>query len=223
MKHEQQKEEVTVSDDPKARELLQQAFQNTYRWSKDFKGFSARYTVWDSGQNHIGKVTVKTPQEVEVTLPNETIQEWAKGQIGMMAVHRGPRNFDESDGRHVLTLGEEDKHPLGRLLILHGDGLKSQYRIKEGQITQINRNMGPVRFTINVEDSMKTSGSKNLTTKYTVYYFNPKDNSLKQVESYTDQHAVIDTLYLPGFRRIIMVEEGEVKVRTMLFEDHQLL
>ncbi len=83
--------------------------------------------------------------------------------------------------------------------------------------------MGPVRFTINVEDSLKTTSGKHLTTKYTVYYFNPQDGSIKQVESYSDQHAVVDTLYLPGKRRIILVEGGEVKVKTMAFESHALL
>jgi len=223
MKYEHKKEEVTVPDDPKARELLRRAFENTYRWTKEFKGFSADLTVVDNGKSFSGKVTVQTPQEVNLSLPDEALQTWAQGQIGMMAVHRGPRQFEESDGRYVLTLGEEDPNPLGQLLLIHGDGLKSRYRIKNGQITQINRSMGPVRFTINVEDSLKTPTGKHLTTRYTVYYFNPQDQTLKQVESYTDQHAIIDTLYLPGKRRIIFSDGGEVKVKTMEFEGHGFL
>ena len=223
MQYEKQKEEVNVPDEPEARELLRRAFEKTYRWGKEFKGFSSQLTVMDNGKSYSGSVTVKTLQEIAVSLPNEVIQTWAQGQIGMMAVHRGPRSFEESDGRHVLTLGEEDGYPMGRLLVIHGDGMKSGYRIKDDQITQINRSMGPVRFTINVEDSLTTSSGKKLTTKYSVFYFTAQDSSIKQVESYTDTHAVIDTLYLPGKRRIILVEEGEVRVKTMTFEGHRLL
>jgi len=223
MKYENKKEEIKVSDEPKARELLRQAFENTYRWTKEFKGFSADLTVVDNGKSFSGNVTVQTPQEVNLSLPDEALQTWAQGQIGMMAVHRGPRQFEESDGRYVLTLGGDDHNPLGQLLLIHGDGLKSKYRIRNGQITQINRSMGPVRFTINVEDSLKTLNGKHLTTRYTVFYFNPQDHSIKQVESYTDHHAIIDTLYLPGKRRIIFVEGGEVKVKTMVFEGHRFL
>jgi hypothetical protein len=223
MQYEKQKEEVNVPDEPEARELLRRAFEKTYRWGKEFKGFSAQLTVVDNGKSYSGSVTVKTPQEIAVSLPNEVVQTWAQGQIGMMAVHRGPRSFEESDGRHVLTLGEEDGHPMGRLLVIHGDGMKSRYRVKDDQITQINRSMGPVRFTINVEDSLTTPSGKKLTTKYSVFYFTAQDSSIKQVESYTDTHAVTDTLYLPGKRRIILVEEGEVRVKTMTFEGHRLL
>ena len=37
----------------------------------------------------------------------------------MMAVHRGPRSFEESDGKYSLTK-EEDGHPLGTKLNIHG-------------------------------------------------------------------------------------------------------
>ena len=43
--HEPKQEETTVADDPKAREMLRQAFEKTARWQKDFKGFTADLTV----------------------------------------------------------------------------------------------------------------------------------------------------------------------------------
>lgn len=39
--HQRKQEEPTVDDDPKARELLRRAFDNTARWQKDFTGFTA--------------------------------------------------------------------------------------------------------------------------------------------------------------------------------------
>jgi hypothetical protein len=112
---------------------------------------------------------------------------------------------------------------LGRLLLIHGDGMGSRYRILGKHIRQINRSMGPVRFTINVEDAMTTADGRHLTTRYTVYYFNPQDNSIKQVDSISDDHAVVSGVYLPGTRRVIGTENGEVRVRVMEFREHQLL
>ena len=100
-----------------------------------------------------GTVVVKGPRDVTVQLPDETIQKWAQEQIGMIAVHRAPRKFEESDGKHRLTLEAGTDHPLGRRLDLHGDGMQSFYRIKNDRITQINRKMPHVAFTINVEES----------------------------------------------------------------------
>lgn len=213
---------VAVADDPAARELLQRAFEKTSRWPKGFKGFTADLTCQESGRISEGSVTVKSPREVTIHLEHEDLQKWAEGQISMMAVHRGPRTFEESDGKYSLTLGEEDHHPMGRLLIIHGDGMNSAYRIKDDRISQINRNMERVKFTINVEDSLTTNDGKALTTRYAVFYFLPADGSLRQVETYGDSHAVVNGLYLPGIRRVSYNENGAVMTRLLSFEHHRL-
>lgn len=221
--HQRVSESVTVVDEVNARDVLRRAFESTYRWSPEFKGFAARLSVWEAGKRTDGDVRVELPDVVTVSLSDDETRKWAEGQIGMMAVHRGHRAFDQADGRHTLTLGEDDGHPLGRLLLLHGDGMNSRYRVLADQIRQINRSMGPVRFTINVEDSAATTDGRRLTTRYTVYYFNPQDGAIKQVDSITDVHAVVNGVYLPGTRRVIGAENGAVRVRMMEFSGQQLL
>jgi hypothetical protein len=214
---------VTVQDEPDARALLRGAFERTYRWPKGFGGFRADLICTQPGLSAKGTVEVKSPREVTVRCDDETLQEWAEGQIAMMAVHRGPRTFEESDGRHVLTLGADDGHPMGRLLKIHGDGMNSCYRILEDRITQINRGMERMKFTINVEDSLATQDGRFLTTRYVVYYFSPADGRLLNAESFADRHAVVNGIYLPGVRRITSVEEGELITRELRFEHHTLL
>lgn len=213
----------TVADDPQARALLQRAFESTARWQPDFHGFSADLSVNTNGQVVTGTVVVKGPREVTVQLADETIQKWAQEQIGMIAVHRAPRKFEESDGKHRLTMETGNEHPLGRRLDLHGDGMQSFYRIKDNRITQINRKMPHVAFTINVEESSTTQDQKQLTTKYTVYYFSPKDGALRNVESFTDTHVRVGASDLPATRRIISYENGAVLARTLTFTNHKLL
>ena len=212
-----------VADDPQARALLQRAFEGTARWQSDFKGFSADLTINNNGHQVTGTVTVKGPREVTVQVPDEALQKWANEQIGMIAVHRAPRTFEESDGKHRLTLERGTDHPLGQRIDLHGDGMQSFYRIKDDRITQINRKMPHVAFTINVEESSTTHERKHLTTKYTVYYFAPQDGKLRNVESFTDTHVRVGASDLPASRRIISYESGEVTVRTMTFRNHKLL
>jgi hypothetical protein len=221
--HTQQKENTDVQDDPKARELLQAAFVKTARWQPDFKGFQADLRVNVNGTETKGTVTVKGPRDVTVVIDDADLQTWAQNQIGMIAVHRGPRNFQESDGKHTLTLGGEENHPLGQRINIHGDGMGSWYRIKDNRITQINRNMPQAAFTINVEDSAITQDQQHLTTRYTVYYFSPKDRSLKNVDSFSDTHVRIGNSDLPATRRIISYEDGNVAARTLTFENHVML
>jgi hypothetical protein len=224
MEH-QHKAETTVTDDPHARELLRRAFENTARWQPDFKGFTADLTVNINGKETGGPVIVKGPREVSVQLSDGDVQKWAQDQLSMIAVHRGPRSFEESDGKYTLT-AEEDGHPLGTKLNIHGS--HSFYRLKNNRITQINRTMAhpgmaPFAFTINVEESAITQDQKNLTTKYTVYYYSPADGKLNNVESFTDTHVRIGASDLPATRRIISFENGQVVVKSLTFKNHKLL
>ncbi|HJU05465.1 MAG TPA: DUF3386 family protein [Nitrospiraceae bacterium] len=212
-----------VQDDPKARALLQQAFEKTARWQSDFRGFASDLTVNLNGKESKGTVTVKGPREVKVTLGDPEVEKWAEGQIGMIAVHRGPRSFAESDGKYALTLGDDTDHPFGPRLIINGDGMHSFYRVKGDRITQINRRMPHMAFTINVEDSAITQDGKYLTTRYTVYYFSPQDGKLTNVESFTDTHTRVAASDLPAARRIIAYENGEIVVKSLTFEHHKML
>lgn len=213
---------VDAQDDPEARDLLRRAFEKTARWPADFKGFAADLAVNVDGKEIKGTVTIKSAQDVTVSLPDAEIQKWATGTISMIAVHRGPRTFDQSDGKSVLTLDRGAPHPIGQTIHIH-DNLKSHYRVKDDRITQINRTMGPMRFTINVEDSAITTDNKYLTTRYTVYYFNPQDGRLLNVESFTDSHVRLGQADLPASRRIISAENGTVSVKTLMFSNHRLL
>ena len=215
----------TVADDPRARDLLRRAFEATARWPKDFKGFTADLTVNVNGKETNGSVIVKSPREVSVQLSDGEIQKWAQEQLGMIAVHRGPRSFDESDGKYTLTM-EEDGHPFGVKLTIHGSN--SYYRLKDNRITQINRKMAhpgmnPFAFTINVEESAVTKDQKNLTTKYTVYYYSPTDGTLTNVESFTDTHVRVGACDLPATRRIITYEGKQVVVKHLNFTNHSVL
>ncbi len=212
-----------AKDNPEARALVRKAFEKTARWQPDFKGFTADLEININGKVSKGSVTVKGPKEVQAALPDADLQKWAEGQIGMIAVHRGPRSFDESDGKFTLTLGEDVDHPFGPKVWINGDGMQSFYRIKGDRIVQINRKMPHMAFTINVEESATTADGKALTTRYTVYYYSPKDGKLANVESFTDSHTRVDQSDLPATRRIIGYENGEMVVKTLTFSNHKML
>ncbi len=214
--------ETTIENDPKARALLQKAFENTARWPSDFGGFTADLEVNTNGTKVQGTVTVNGAKDVTVSVPDADLQKAMEGTIGMIIVHRAHRTFDESDGKYALTLEGEADHPFGQKLRIHGDNSNSSYRLNDNRITQINRTMQHIAFTINVEESAVTPEGKNLTTKYTVYYSSPKDGSLRNVESTTDTHVRIGSADLPATRRVISYENGQVVTKTLTFTNHKI-
>ena len=217
--------QTDVENDPAAKALLRGAFEKTSRWGTDFRGFSADFICNDNGAEYKGAVRVKSPKETDVHLSGapDALLQWAQNQVSMMAVHRASRAFEEADGKYPITFAPETgSHPLGRQIIIHGDGMGSRYRIKDERIQQISRSMGRMKFTINVQEAMKTADDRFLTTQYVVYYFSP-DGAITQVESFTDHPVVIDGVYLPCHRRVILTDGGEVVARLLQFKNHAWL
>ena len=215
--------ETTLEDDSEARKTMREVFLNTARWPKGFGGFSADVVANINGDEQQGTVTVKNAKEIEITIEDEKAKSFLNENLASIAMHRGPRSFEESDGKYKLVFGDDGSHPLGRKLIMGGDGMSSFYRIKDGRIHQINRQTPRFSFSINVEESKKNQDGKFLTRKYSVFYFNPETKGLKDVESYTDEYTRVGEADLPEMRRIINCEEGAISVSTMTLSDHKLL
>ena len=53
-------DQPTVTDDPRAREALRRAFENTARWPQDFKGFTADLMVNINGKEFPGSNAVSS-------------------------------------------------------------------------------------------------------------------------------------------------------------------
>ncbi|UCD10790.1 MAG: DUF3386 family protein [Nitrospinaceae bacterium] len=214
---------TTLEDDSGARAAMKEVFSNTARWPAGYGGFTADAVVNIDGQESQGQVTVKGPKDIETTLEDGPAKEFLTENLASIAMHRGPRSFEESDGKYKLVFGDDGLHPLGRKLVLGGDGMSSFYRVKDGRIQQINRATPRMSFSINIEESVKTVDDKYLTHKYTVYYFNPQDGALKDVESYTDDYTRVDGADLPQYRRVIHTAKGKVAVDSITLSNHKNL
>ncbi len=215
--------ETDQVEDPEAREAMSKVFSNTARWTAGFGGFSADVVVNINGTEEAGTVTVKHAKEIETSIQGEKAKEFLMENLASIASHRGPRSFEESDGKYKIRFGDDGTHPLGRKIVMGGDGMSSFYRIKDGRIHQINRKTPRMAFTINVEESVKNADDKYLTRRYTVYYFNPENGSIKDVESYTDEYTRVGAVDLPQVRRIINSEEGQIAVNSMALSNHKLI
>ena len=215
--------ETILEDDSEAREAMQEVFSNTARWPVGFGGFTADVIANINGEEQKGTVTVKGSKDIEISIEEENAKGFLNENLSSIAMHRGPRSFEESDGKYKLVFGDDGTHPLGRKLVMGGDGMSSFYRIKDGRIQQINRQTPRFSFSINIEESKKNQDGKFLTRKYSVFYFNPETKGLKDVESYTDEYTRVGEADLPEMRRIINCEEGAISVSTMTLSNHKLL
>jgi hypothetical protein len=213
-----------VTNQPLAHAALQAAHEGGYRFPADFAGFSADVQVEHDGVVQTGRVTLRSPREIEIDLEadDETLG-WLRQELGSMAGHRWPTPYAESDGRWTLTLEKGAGHALGDLVRVHDDPFHSSYRLWDGRIAQVNRQMGPTRFSINIHEHTETADGRTLPALFTVAFWDTTQGRLSRTDEYLDRYIEVGGVHLPGERRILRVEDDGISVRKMTLSGHTLL
>ncbi len=155
-------------DNSTAHEVLRRAHEMGYRYPQGFAGFRASLDSWPAGVRACDTVEVRFPKEIRLDVNgSEAGIAWLRQELGSIAGHLWHVPYEEAAGRYSLTL-ENDDHPLGQLIRVHDDPFDSSYRVLDGQITQINRQMGMLRFSILIQESVTVETGRTFPTHFTV-------------------------------------------------------
>jgi hypothetical protein len=213
-----------VTNQPQAHAVLQAAHEGGYRFPADFAGFSADVRVERDGMAQTGRVALRSPREIDIDLTaDEETLGWLRQELGSMAGHRWPTPYAESDGRWTLTLEEGAGNLLGDLVRVHDDPFNSSYRLRDGRIAQVNRQMGPTRFSINIHEHTQTADGRTLPAVFTVAFWDTAQGRLTRTDEYLDRYVEVDGVQLPTERRILRVEDDGISVRKMTLSGQTLL
>lgn len=213
-----------VTNQPQAHALLRAAHEGGYRFPADFAGFSADVQIERNGDIETGRVTLRSPRDIaiETNVDEETLG-WLEHELASMAGHRWPTPYAESDGRWTLTQEEGDGFPLGSLITVHDDPFRSSYRLRDGRISQVNRHMGPTRFSINIHEHTVLPDGRTLPTIFTVAFWDTAQGRLTRADEYRDRYIEVGGVQLPAERRILRFADDGVSVRTLTLSGHALL
>jgi hypothetical protein len=211
--------------DPEAVALFKEAIAHRAEW-RDFPGFSAELTGQLDGRPFAGKVTVQKDGSVELQTDDPAAKSWLQDQLDSLVMHRlAPPASDSADTHqprlHFADL--DDDHPLGRLIAVQGDAMGSSYRIKDQQITVVNRRMGKQNMTITVLDSDKNPEGRFLPHSYVVNYWDAASGKLNRVETFQERSQRIGTWDLPVKRSILTASESGLSVKVIELSKHALL
>jgi hypothetical protein len=217
---------TATGPDPKAVALFEGALASRALW-KDFPGFSARIEGKVDGRSFQGTVTVNAKGEVELKTEETVVVAWVKDQLESIAMHRGAGAADNGGGKRakpVLRFGDgEDDHPLGRLLVFEGGRFASSYRVKDKQITVVNRNMGRLNMSITVLDNDRNKDGRFLPRSYTVQYWDAASGDLKRTETIQDRWRRVGSWDLPTRHTVTIASGAGWAVRSFTLSKHQLL
>ena len=206
--------------DPDAVSLFKKALSARAAWPS-FPGFSAQVSGTLDGRPYAGKVSVTPQGSVEAQVDDPVAAPWIKDQLSSIVMHRIP---DSHPTEPILRFADaDDSHPLGRLLTFQGGRFASSYRIKNGQISVVNRHIGDQNMTITVLDNTPTIEAKSLPHTYLVHYWNAAAGTLNRVESVQEQWSRVGPLDLPTLHNVSTTSSSGLTVRSLELSNHKLL
>lgn len=184
-----------MTDQTTARELFRKAYESRYTWDENFPGYSADVQLVQGDEVYTGKIRINRDLSVEVTgVEDEQIQEGIYTQLRDIVTHRQRTSFEQSHGLHEFTLGETDETGAVSILV-KGDSMGSNYKIRGTLICQVSRVMGRMAFVIDTEEIMET-GSGYVATRYDAIFRNAKTNEVTSVIKFEDTYEKIGHYYI---------------------------
>lgn len=207
-----------------ADELLAEAHAAAYRFPADFSGFVATVAVTGEGWVAQGSVTVGGPSAVDLALDApEDERVWSAKELASLVAHRWHQPYDTGDGRHQKEGGPDEAHPLGRLVRLVGGPHSSSYRVLDGHVSQVERHMGPMRFSVVVHERAPAPDRRAVPSTFTVSYWNTASGALARTDAYLDAYTEVGGVLLPRRRRVVTATDDGLTVRELRLSEHRIL
>ncbi len=213
-----------VNTNTEAHAMLQAAHSRAYRYPEGFAGFKAVLRYSTDEKNYEGKIIIHSPNDIKFEIEGKEEElKTLRHEVASLCGHRWHAPYSAGDGRYTLSLDENTEHPLGQLIIFQDDPFKSSYRIKEGSVVQINRQMGTMRFTIYVQELINVEGSRTLTGQFTVAFWDTEQKRLTRTLVYTDRYVPLEGYSLPASRRMIAYDDEGISTHVIAFSAHELV
>lgn len=204
-----------------AAELLARARAARSVW-RHFPGYTADVTLYKNGQQAAGRLTIDAQGAVTLDVAdNKQLRAWGEEQLNSLVQHRMP---DDSIPQGKIAYADNEVgHPLGRKIDLGDPQLGSIYRVKDDVITEVNRKMGDVRFTISVLEIARDADNNYLPRSFTMNLFDVASGDLKSNHTYWNDWRRVGDFDLPTNLTEIVTENGAVETRQILFSNWQIL
>lgn len=196
-----------------ARDRFRAAYENRYTWDGNFPGYTTELELKQGEEVYTAKIRVESDLSVEVTdLEDEQVKESVYNHMRDVITHRKRSSFEKAHGKSTFSIGEEDSTGAVEIMV-KGDSMGSNYKIRGTEISQVSRVMGPMAFVINTNDSLDT-GAGYISTGYNAIFRDSKTNDLKGKREFNETYEKFGNYYLPTHQVIDAIDKDGAKITT---------
>jgi hypothetical protein len=213
---------AVANADPDATRLLAEARAARASWT-NFPGFTADVVVNLDGHSvSRGRVEVKADGKVTLELGDKDAATWARRELGSIVGHR---LGGAAEAPTPCAFADDEANPLGRAIRVLNDEYHSSYRIRDRQITVVNRAMpqAGIRFTITVLENRRNEEGNFLPVSFVVNTWDQKTNALQSSEAQHQTWVRVGKFDLPQALLVVTAKEGKQEARSLKLSNHQLL
>ena len=209
--------------DNTARDRFRAAYENRYTWDGNFPGYTTKLELKQGDEVYTADIKVGSDMGVEITgIADEKVSESVYNHMRDVITHRKRNTFENAHGKSTFTMGEEDSSGAVEILV-KGDSMGSNYKIRGTEICQVSRVMGPMAFVINTNESLDT-GEGYISTGYNAIFRDSKTNDLKGKREFAESYEKLGNYYVPKHQAIAAISPENEKITTeFVFSESKLL
>lgn len=209
--------------DNTARDRFRAAYEHRYTWDSNFPGYTTKLELKQGDEVYTADIKVNSDLSVELTgIEDEKVSESVYNHMRDVITHRKRNTFENAHGKSTFTLGEEDTSGAVEILV-KGDSMGSNYKIRGTEICQVSRVMGPMAFVINTNESLDT-GEGYISTGYNAIFRDSKTNNLKAKREFDESYEKLGKYYVPKNQVIDAIDPDGAKITTEFsFSESKLL
>lgn len=204
---------TSMTQDNQAKKIFQTAYENRYTWDSNFPGYTTELELTDGDQTYTGHIRVNPDLSVEVTgIEDEKMAENVYNHMRDVITHRKRSSFEQAHGKNSFSLGEKDNTGAVEILV-EGDAMGSNYKVRGKEISQVSRVMGPMAFTINTNESLDT-GVGYISTGYNAIFRDSKTDDLRAKREFKETYEKFGSYFLPTHQLIETIDKDGTKTTT---------
>lgn len=209
--------------DNTARDRFRAAYEHRYTWDSNFPGYTTKLELKQGDEIYTAEIKVSSDLTVEITgIEDEKVSESVYNHMRDVITHRKRNTFENAHGKSTFTMGEEDASGAVEIMV-KGDSMGSNYKIRGTEICQVSRVMGPMAFVINTNDSLDT-GEGYISTGYNAIFRDSKTNALKAKREFNESYKQLGNYYVPENQVIESIDADNSKMTTEFsFSETKLL
>lgn len=211
-----------MTEQTNARDLFRAAYENRYTWDADFPGYSADIKLKQGDEVYEGEIRINKDLSVEVTgIEDETVKESVYTQLRDIVTHRKRADFEKAHGKNQFNVGQEDSTGAVEILV-QGDAMGSNYKIRGKEICQVSRVMGRMAFVIDTQKSLDT-GKGYVSSRYDVVFRNPQTGETIKEMEFEDSFSEVGNYWVMTRQVIHSNEQGQRITTEFNFSNVKLL